>query len=267
MVTLFWSNSPSSPTSYSIGSNLSLTSPSGVLSKNFPHNVGTDQFKWSFGGDVLLQCTYVTLRDVSFVIELCSTNCLTCIAFSTCTSCGLDLSGQQMYLDVVSLFCTATCSQNFYSDGISVFECNRCDIACLHCFGFTNSSCISCNNANGYVFALNSPTTCSLGCPPGQFVNYTPPFTCQDCDSGCKTCENDKFTCTSCGNDTNGKPLYLTLTNTCSQVCLLSYYVNGSTFLCDKCHVSCYRCFGFTNLTCQQCNNDGGYVLVLGTTT
>lgn len=111
--------------------------------------------------------SYFTLRDATFIYELCDSNCLTCFGSATsCTSCGLDpFTYAQLYLEQVSGTCVLFCSSNYLMSH-PTYECDTCHTACLICFAASsNSSCLTCNNSGGYyVKSNNLTTTCALGC-------------------------------------------------------------------------------------------------------
>lgn len=82
--------------------------------------------------------------------------------------------------------------------------------------------------------------------------------TCGPCDSNCKTCKNDPFTCTSC--DTASALAYL-YQSKCLSVCPDLYYENLGEGVCSLCSsvsgLNCSNCS--TASTCLSCNT--GYVL------
>jgi hypothetical protein len=126
---------------------------------------------------------------------------------------------------------------------------------------FDPNSCYSCNNMAGFYLVYNTTTQCTFGCPTGQFIDFTL-MVCDICDSNCRTCQNTKLYCTTCGIDSNGTQTYLSLLNyTCVTVCSKNYYMDGTTaFECDQCHMACIQCSAVnSNSSCISCNNIKGY--------
>ena len=144
----------------------------------------------------------------------CHSSCLTCSGpLSTdCLSCDVS-GGQQLYFDLSSNTCILSCSQSYYSSGITHI-CNQCDTGCLSCNAVSsNTACTACNEANGYNLAVGSTNNCIRGCPSGQFVSGNPKI-CSSCDSNCATCVTSATNCLSCGLS-GGLQMYLTPTATC----------------------------------------------------
>lgn len=216
-------------------------------------------------------CSYLILRDATFLIYLCSPVCLTCSSFNLCTSCGVDSFGQNLYMDIVQQTCTLFCSLNYYMDFVNnLYICDQCDIACFNCMiSFSSNDCLTCNNAIGYNLAYGSTTKCIFGCPIGQFVTGTP-LACQYCSTNCRTCSGNLKTCTSCGLSAGIQQYLNTSSNICVYPCTLNYLSQGnlSNFVCDKCHKACLICSVANDSTnCVSCQESLGYYLAAGTNT
>jgi hypothetical protein len=208
-------------------------------------------------------------QDVSLSCFLCSTNCLTCSAYSTCLSCNASYlfnssclptcpftyygSNLQCFPCPTSIFCQS-CTDNYHCssciNGYFYYNqqcllvcpslitypnsvnntCDSCPLNCTNCQG--NSSlvvCTVCNN--GYVM---DGTGCYLSCMTiGTFaVNGL----CQGCSSSCKTCTVTYTNCTSCYSNTSTPYLY---NNNCISICPNGYYADNSTFSCLSCVSPC----------------------------
>lgn len=205
---------------------------------------------------------------------LCDPNCRSCNALATnCTSCGLDTILQQQQYLTATRTCSLTCLSSYYIFAAnSIYECDKCDPACLVCSApMSPSACKTCNNDAGFVLAFGSTTTCTSGCTPAQFISGTP-LACTPCDLNCLSCDALANNCTSCGLDTNGKQMYLLSMGTyyqCSVLCPISYYVYtvGNKYECDKCDPACTHCSApADSSSCSSCNNDAGYYFSLGST-
>lgn len=117
-----------------------------------------------------------------------------------------------------------------------------CDSACSACL-ITANNCQTC--VNSYFLSGNA---CVSICPPGYWGDISV-NKCKSCIIlDCLECSN-AFLCTKC---TNGKYLQ---NDGCVANCDQTFYSISLSFICEKCDVSCFECFGPSTFQCTTCNN------------
>ena len=114
----------------------------------------------------------------------CSSNCLACSSYSTCTSCS---SG----FNLINGYCTQNCPSGSYS---SSSGCSSCEINCKSCQNLAH--CTSCSP--GLYLSFSSTlniTTCVSSCPTTYYPDNS--GWCFKCPNTCIFCSNSTY-CTQC---------------------------------------------------------------------
>ncbi len=150
--------------------------------------------------------------------------------------------------------CVMGCPDGQYV-GASPLICDSCDANCYKCVN-TATNCISCGLSGGGVQLYLLPNaTCSNLCPSQHFPNTN--NICLPCHSSCMSCNGTlAINCLTC-DITAIQPLYYDSSNhTCTLVCSINYYtVIASIYLCDQCHISCFKCaIPHSPTACNTCN-------------
>lgn len=128
----------------------------------------------------------------------CPLGCKEC-SYNSAVECQSCLA--PFFLDVNRISCisaAASCSDSLYYKDNTTRACQRCDIACLTCFGPLITNCRSCDAP---YFLIDQLNTCSENCPQGYYRDSTTANECKACDAsvGCETCDqSDKTLCLNC---------------------------------------------------------------------
>lgn len=151
----------------------------------------------------------------------------------------------------------------FYDDTLDNELCLACEPTCLTCLN--TLSCTSCNvtrnrmlNSSTDIFGISSPFCVCL------YRHYSPGLTqdCQPCHYSCQVCSGPARTnCVFC----NATALRVFNSSTIACPCLVGYYDNNVSELCQPCNVACTACTTGLPNSCTSCNPL--YFLLISTTT
>ena len=200
----------------------------------------------------------------------CDRKCLICAmeAFM-CSECV-----EPYFLLRNSSECSMRCPNNMYKDWI-LRECIQCSHPCKMCehggtkctscvedYVLYNKKCVQLCDINLVQYTdMAEITQCVEKCPPGFIISLSnSTMHCVECDSRCRTCENETSNCTEC---TDGRVLQLAENNRlnhCRMSCDEGYYVD-KYLVCRRCEDRCRRCHP-GGVYCAEC--ESGYSLLLG---
>ena len=194
------------------------------------------------------------VEDNRYKCSPCTNNCKTCYERTDfCTSCS---NGLILYNNE----CKLVCPKGTVFNGET---CIDCPVGCSECNLLIDSNKFICNSCNiDYILIDNS--ICKIKQKEclniNEFLNENN-FQCEECDTSCLNCIDNKFNCTKCTLDkslNNGK---------CVSSCEASYVSEFAddldTNLCNKCQDNnCLICKSSINSNCQKCKE--GLILYKG---
>lgn len=188
------------------------------------------------------QCPSNTFVTNTTDCSPCSTECLTCNATNSCTSCP---NGYYR----LNNRCVNVCPAGYAAFNGS---CQVCPVGCISCSTPTN--CTNCRND----FRLNTTTRkCDeiLPCVAGKYMDLN--GTCQNCSANCLLCSSLQ-NCTQCSLP------YFLRNGQCSSSCLSNQYsiIVASLKYCVDCLSPCDKCI--SNTSCTHCS--AGYFLTINNT-
>ena len=183
----------------------------------------------------------------------CHNSCKECIdsTINGCTSCFQFASRSNPSAASSSCVCISgydygASTTTYLCRRVKVFSANpqMCHTNCDDCsVQDDNTKCTSCPNNAAYL-----STTSVCVCNPGYGLNYGGAGRCFACASACKTCAaTDLTACTSCYST----DLLSFDPATCA--CKPGWFLDLTTNICTKCHITCATCSGPLANDCLTC--------------
>jgi hypothetical protein len=188
---------------------------------------------------------------VANLCSACASQCVRCASSPTnCFQCAFNY-----FLDEVNNNCTAVCPSGQYNDLVitaNYYYCRLCTAGCRTCTGPGLTVCHSCQNVtvNGSVSAIYykevTGSSCVTVCSLAQYFGNPLSNQCEQCQTGCVSCEFSSSYCYSCSSS-YFKPL---TSNSCVAVCPNGEYGNLTDNQCHECIY--YTLQGSCVLTCPS---------------